>query len=373
MQSREALTLIGALGLFAAIGLWFVGKESLAEEVPPDAAPTVTEPARSTPTGDVPRESHVVPRDHVQIEEAFGKRDGKPVDAVVATTGTIKGDVQLAVSALDRITSITIHVEEARRPVDDGGQYFAPRRFTVPAKMGPGTPTFEVTGIPFSTYPWVVSAYAPGLNGTRRTLVIDEQNPVVDDVVLTITPGGPFSVLLRDQDMAPYPGVDVRLQPTGEPAGRAAKAGVSDNFGGVVFEDVLAGEYQIHVSQGGQPLLEPSKVSVQPGAALVSARIQGQGHTVTIPRGVALQLRIADVNGYGLGDVQASATATDTRKVKVLEKSSDHGGNLEFPYLTPGVWQIDVYKNDFQRGTRMVTIKAGEVPELMEFQLVRLR
>lgn len=372
MQSRDALLLIGALCLFAGVGVVFLGKESMAEEIPPSANAPV-EPVGPRPMPAAPVDAVVAPTgDEVAPVTATMSRKERSVGDR-ALTGTVRGDIQLAVSVLDRIGKITIHVEEARRPVNEKGEYFAPRKFTVPATMGLGTPTFEVTGIPFSEYPWVVTAFAPGLNGTQRTIVLNEQTPVVDDIVLAITPGGPFTVLLRDQDLAPYSGVDVLMQPVGEPLGRAPQRGVSDNFGSVVFENVLAGEWTIHASQGGQALVDPSRISMQPGTSVVSPRFQTQGCTVTIPRGFALQLRIADVNGYGLADATASATATDRSKLTVLEAASDHGGNLAFPHLTPGEWQIDVMKTDFQRSTRKITIKVGELPDVQEFRLVRLR
>jgi len=370
MQSRDLFLLIGALCLFTGTGIVFLGKESMAEEISPGTAAPTAAAATTPPAAEPAVAAHS--GDEVQVVEASvsGKRGAEPGSA---TTGTVRGDIQLAVSVLDRIRTITIHVEEARRPINEKGEYFAPRKFTARATTGPGTPTFEVTGIPFSEYPWVVTAYAEGLNGTKRTVVLNEQTPVVDDIVLAITPGGPFTVLLRDQDLTPYAAVDVLMQPVGEPLGRAPKRGVSDNFGSVVFEDVLAGDWMIHVSQGGQALVDPPRITMQPGTGIVSQRIQTQGHTVTIPRGVPLSLRISDVNGYGLADATASATATDRSKLTVLEAASDHGGNLQFPHLTPGEWQIDVLKTDFQRSSRKVTIKPGEVPSVQEFQLVRLR
>lgn len=376
MRPRDLWTLVGTLCLLAGLGIVFLGQESMAESVHPDSdLPPVTAPVegdarkRETPAA---AEGVLTGRPDVAVAEA-SSAVAQREDTSGWTTGIVRGDIQVAVSVLDRIKTITIHVEEARNAVDQGGPYKRPHRFVVPVTMGRGTPTFEVTGIPFSEYPYIVTAHAPGLNGGRRTVAIDAQNPLADDLVLAITPGSPFTVLLRDQDMAPYIGLDIGLTPVGEPLGRPRQNGTSDNFGSVVFEDVLAGDYKIQVAQSGQVLIEPQVVSVQPGPRLVSSRIQSQGHTVTIPRGVALPIRIADVRGYGLADVAVSATAADKVKLTVLEAVTDLGGNVVFPHLTPGVWQIDVLKMDYQRGTRMVTIKPGEIPSPQEFQLVRLR
>lgn len=376
MRLRDLSILLGTLCLLAGLGVAFLQQDSMAEELaPPDAAPSRAvdpgperTPDASTPTAAASHggSDSVVAADAVATKER--------VDTAGWTSGVVRGDIQLAVSVLDRIKTITIHVEEARNPVERPGTTLRqPYRRVEAVKLGAGTPTFEVTGIPFSEYPYVVTAHAPGLNGGRRTVTLDKDHPLVDDVVLAITAGAPFTVLLRDQEVAPYPALDVLLQPIGVPLGRPKKHGTSDNYGSVVFEDVLAGDYDIHVAQGGQPLVDPQRVTVQPGAHAMSAKLQSQGHTVVIPRGTTLQLRVHDVRGYGLAEVTATATAADKVRLTTLEATSDFGGNITFPHLTPGTWQIDVLKTDFQRATCMVTIKAGEAPPLQEMQLIRLR
>ena len=363
---------MGALGVVAAGGLVLLTHDSFEVEVPP-AAPTSDEApaAVAAPTSpDAAPAEGAVTRTDIPAVEAVGSRKAT---GAARTTGVVRGDIQLAVSALPRLQSMTVAVEEARAPIGRDGTFQPPHRLIVPIEMSEGTPTFEVTGIPFSEYPYVVSVYSPGLNGTRRTVVIDEAHPLVDDIVLAITPGAPFSVLLRDQDAAPYIGLDVRLSPFGEPAGRPRHAGTSDTFGSVVFENVLAGEYQLDVSLGGQPIGEQQKVTVQPGNFAYTTAVQGQGHTVTLPRGTPLQLQVSDVAGYGVAEVRITATATDRPRVKVLEAVTDFGGRAEFPHLLPGVWQIDVIKHDFQRSHRMVSIQAGQPAATEQFRIVRLR
>jgi hypothetical protein len=244
----------------------------------------------------------------------------------------------------------------------------------VPVRRGPGTPTFEARDIPFSAYPYVVSVYSPGLNGTRRTVTIDADSPLVDDVVLTITPGSPFSILLRDQDAGPYPGLEVTVLPVGEPLGRRTSVGTSDNFGSVVFEDLLAGDYQLTVRLGGQPIGEMQTITVQPGHANFQATArQGQGYTVTVPRGAPQSVQVSDVAGYGVAEVKVTATAADRIHAKALEAVTDYGGKAEFAHLTPGRWQLDVEKDGFQRSHLMVKIVDGEPPTPQQVRLVRLR
>lgn len=380
MQKRELWTLIGALAVIATIAIILIGRETMAEELAPrvnapQEAPAAPNEAPAAPSSAAVADGVFTGRGSAHASDATPQPRAPSDGDSAPATGIVRGDIQVAVAVLDRIKTITVHVEEARNPVGPDGRFTPPRKFVVPATMGPGTPTFEVTGVPFSEYPYVVTAYAPGLNGTRRTITIDHSTPVVDDVVLQISGGAPFTVLLRDQDQAPYLGVDVLMQPVGDPLGRPKKNGTSDNFGSVVFEDVLAGDYLVHVTENGQPLNEPEKVTVQPGTRATTAKVQTQGHTVSIARGMSLPVRVADISGYGLADVTVSATATDRVKLTVVspEQTTDYGGNIVLRHLTPGTWQIDVQKTDFQRCTRTVTIKPNEPPAPLDLQLVRLR
>ncbi len=375
MRARDLSILGGALCLAAGAGLVFLSQESRADELPPDAA-AVEVPAASTDTAPPPP---------ALATEAVDRRSGGGAADAAApnrgldrpdtqgwTKGVVKGDIQLAVSVLPRITTMTVVVEEARSAITAQG-FQPPTRFLVPIKLGAGTPTFEVTDIPFSAYPYVVSVHAPGLNGSRRVVTIDAGNPLVDDVVLAITPGAPFTVLVRDQDAGPYTGLDVRLLPVGEPAGRPRTQATTDNFGSIVFENVLAGDYQILVSQSGQSLGEAQTVTVQPGNVSFQSKIQGQGHVVTIARGVPLQVQINDGAGYGVGDAKVTATATDKIKLTALEATTNDGGRADFTHLTPGVWHVVVEKDKFERRDLNITIKAGQPPEFRELRLRRLR
>ncbi|MBX3461688.1 MAG: carboxypeptidase regulatory-like domain-containing protein [Planctomycetes bacterium] len=372
MRLRDLLILATLVAVFGGAGLWFTSQESLAVELPP-GGPAAAGGEERPPAGSAP--ATAVSGDHaIPLAADAAARAPRRQDTAGWTHGIVRGDIQLAVSVLDRIQTISVAVEEARRAIAADGSFRNPYRAIVPVRLGAGTPTFEIRDIPFSEFPYIVSVHAPGLNGSRRTVVIDADTPLVDDVVLTISPGSPFSLLLRDQDALPYTGVQVQLVPTGEPHGRRGAVATSDSFGSVVFEDVLAGDYQVRTSVGGQPVGEMQTLTVQPGlGSFQGSAVRGQGHTLTIPRGVPLVVDVADAAGYGVAEALVKATATDRIKLTELEATTDYGGKARFPHLTPGVWQIDVSKDGFQRSHRLVTIQAGQEPPAQQVQLVRLR
>lgn len=369
MRPRDLLILIGALALCAAAGVALATRDSYAVELPTTRAEDPVPAAAVGSRGDAGVASGELPaRPRPVAAEATA---APRTDTAGWTSGVVRGDIQLAVSALGRLRSMSVAVEEARQAIS-GDTFRNPWRTIVPVELGVGTPTFEVRGIPFSEYPYVVSVFAPGLNGTRRTVTIDATTPLVEDVVLTITPGAPFSVLLRDQDAAACPGVDVRMLPVGEPFGRKAHTGTSDNFGSVVFEEVLAGDYELHTSRGGQPIGEAHAVTVQPGHSMFQASVRGQGHTITIPSGIGLEVRVRDSAGYGVAEATVKAIATDRIRLTEVELTTDYGGHCRFEHLPPGRYQVDVWKEGYQRTHRILTLRAGEPPEPQEFLLVRL-
>jgi hypothetical protein len=288
------------------------------------------------------------------------------------TNGVIRGDIQLSVAALDKIKSIQVIVEEARGEFDAGGNFRRRWQKVVPVERGVGTPTFEVTDVPFSDYPYQVIVYSPGLNGSRRMVSLSQQAPFVGDVVLAITPAAPFSILVRDQDNLPFTGVDVLLQPVGDPAGRPVQRGTSDNFGSLVLPSVLAGDYQLSVSEGGQLLTPTQTITVQPGASYRTA-VQGQCHTVSAPRGVGVTFQVHDSSGYGIPEAKVSAICSDRVRLTTVETLTDGGGRATFSHLQPGRWQVTVEKDRFQRVDLMLTMQLGQPAETRNVKLIRLR
>jgi hypothetical protein len=296
----------------------------------------------------------------------------RKLDTTGWTAGRIKGDIQIAVSVLDRIESIAVVIAEARNPIANG-KYTPAFHRVVPVVRGRGTPTFDIDDIPFSDHPYVVSVSAPGLNGNRRTLTIDQSRPYCDDILLSITPGVPLSVLLRDQDNLPFAGLDVQLIPTGEPAGRRGHRHTSDGYGSLVFDDVLAGDYQVLVHATNQPVLEPRTITVQPGLYTYGRKVQAQSQTLVVPRGVPVRVSVHDRAGYGIGDVRVVATKTDQTLLKAPELSTDIGGFADFSHLAPGTWQFSVQKQGFAPWDCQRTLKQGQDLLTLDVTLVPAR
>jgi hypothetical protein len=374
MPRQQTTLLCAALALAAAsAALWALPGDATptAPPAPPAVDPTIadqpsTPSATGTPANSVPPPTAVAPPVPLVDDGARAR-----VDTRGWTSGVVKGDIQLAVSVLDRIQSVRVEIEESRNRTPGGP---APFRRVEPLTLGRGTPTFEIRDIPFSAYPYVVTVLSPGLNGSRCTLAIDERTPLVDDVLLRITPGAPLTILLRDQDATPLQGVDVHAMPVGEPHGRTAHRGVSDNFGSVVFLDVLAGDYEVQCSQAGQLLVPPHTLGVQPGVnAAAQANVRGQGHTITIERGVPVTLLVADGAGYPIVDAAVVATATDRIKLTEIPTTTDAVGRASFARLQPGLWSFSIQTDRYENWQRQLTLKPDQEPLHLDVRLVPRR
>ena len=81
--------------------------------------------------------------------------------------------------------------------------------------------------------------------------------------------------------------------------------GQTDGYGCAVFESVLSGDYRLYAGQGGMQLTEPEIVTVQQGARLYGNKIQGQGHTLVVQRGVPVQISVFS-GGYGVADAKVN-------------------------------------------------------------------
>ncbi len=367
MHQRNVSILVGILCLGLAAGVVLFSQDTLAttyEDVPtylkaPVEAPTAPAAALEA----APAEGTFQRSDQVAVASAPQREDTSGW-----TSGIIRGDVQLAVSVLDKLTTMTVIVEEMRSSFGNDGQ--APRRIMQPVERGRGTPTFEVRDVPFSDYPYRVTLHAPGLNTSARTLSVTETQPLHEDVVLAVTSGAPYSILLRDQDGGAHPDVDLLLMPQGLPHGRPRLAGKTDNFGSVVFESVLAGQYELIATMQGQPFGEREVVTVQPGKRNFGRKIQGQGHVMTIARGVQLDLEVGD-GAYGIEGAKVTLVRTDRRRLKEFETTTDALGRARFPHLQAGKWQVTVERPKFRRVDRQITLQADTGPQLQRFVLKR--
>ena len=363
MNTRSlALLIVAALVCLAAATLIF-SRESLAT-----SSLDYLEAAPVEPVAD--REAHAP----APAEGTFRPSEG-PVVASSAplredtggwTSGLIRGDIQLAVSVLDRLGSMTVIVEEVKANFTGS----PPRRIMQSVERGLGTPTFEVRDVPFSEYPYRVTLHVPGLNASSRTLSVNEDQPLHEDVVLSVSPGAPYSVLLRDQDGGAHPDVDLSMRPAGLPHGRPPLHGKTDNFGSAVFESVLAGSYELVATLQGQPFGEPEIVVVQPGMRNFGRKIQGQGHLMTVPRGVQLEVEVGD-GFYGIEGAEVTLVRTDRRRLKELKATTDGIGRVRFPHLQPGLWQLTVERQAFRRVDRQFTLKPDMEPQFRRIQLKR--
>ena len=127
---------------------------------------------------------------------------------------------------------------------------------------------------------------------------------------------------------------------------------------------------------GGSDHPPPAKLgggTRQTGVRLYQNRIQGQGQTLTIPRGMPLEVRVHDPRGYGIPDARIRIQATDRLRLTQFDATSDADGRVTFPYLTPGVWQIDVTKDRYQTRAKQITVKDRTPIDLQQIQLLLAR
>lgn len=374
MNSRNLSLLTAIVCIGAAVGIWLFGQGAQAVELPPGGDLDDAKIVESV-VSDQDSEPHVATGDLLKSNQVTvnpAQANQQKEDTSDWTSGTIRGDVKLAVSVLDKLGSITAIVEEVRSSFENGGNYKPPVRIYAQVDRGEGTPTFTIRDVPFSDFPYRVTLHAAGLNGSQRTLTVNKEQPL-HDIVLSITPGAPFSVLLRDQDFGPHSGVDLLLRPVGLPNGRVRLAGKTDNFGSVVFESVLAGNYELVPTVDNKPFGEVATVTVLPGNRNYDRKIQGQGYVMTIPRGVDVTLRVHDINGYSMPGCAVTAVKTDQRKLVEPGGETDLRGELLFKNLKPGTWMFTVQFKGFKRVDMQITLKQDQEPLRKEIRLVRNR
>lgn len=373
MVSRDRLVLLVLAVLLLGGGLVLLQGPGPA---PPPAPGAVDDPAASQPSGPGEVASPAAGEfdDGQSVPALAAPREVRP-DTTGWTHGIIRGDIAMAVNTIDRIESLLVVVEEQRLRNGPDGTTRELHRQMVPVEFDRrSTPTFEVRKVPFSKYPYLVTLYSPGLNGSRRTVTIDAQSPLADDVVLQLTAPGPFTLLVRDQDGLPHADLDVRLLPVGDPQGRPRHDGRTDSYGSAIFPSVLGGEYQVLLMQGGQVLLQPApSLTVQADARLYMTQIQGQGQTVMLPRGMPLEVRAVDVRGYGVPDARVKVYATERLKLTERELTTDASGRARFEHLAPGIWQIDVQKDGYQPRAQRITIQDRQPHDPVDVQLIWLR
>lgn len=375
MRPRDLTVMLGILGLGAAAGIAFLGQDTFALTLVPPG-PEASQPrdatVDSTPTA-VPAIGDVESSDVAAAQASHVRGDQTPsVDTTGWTKGLIRGDITIAVAALEHLQSISVLVEEMRSAIDQDGKVVRPESKVVRVERGLGTPTFQVDDVRFSDHPYRVSVYAPGLNGGSAIVTIDKDHPIAD-VELTITPGAPYTVFVRDQDNVPHHRIDVRLLPVGAPAGRPKLQGTTDNSGAAVFGSVLAGDYQLYLSNNGQLVTEVKTLTVQGRMPMRAGVVSGQSTNVVVPRGVEVNLVVHDAAGYGVAGAKVTAIATDRVRATELQGEADAHGRVQFPHLQPGSWHLQIEKENFQRVDLQLRLTAGQEPQQKDVRMVRLR
>jgi hypothetical protein len=362
VKQREILILSSTLVLLTAVGASvFVldadpVRGAALEGVPhtPPAAEPAPPPAESALVADAGAERSPAASDPVQAT------------AAAPSSGVIRGHVTLSASVLDRLETITVRVIEA---VNDAS---GTRPFThlqaVRYEPGDATPTFTIHGVPFSRYGYVVQAYVPDLNGSEQVVTLDADHPTAD-VVLGIQPGVPFTVLLRDQMHNPLEGLEVTMTPIGSPMGRHNLRKVTDNFGAAVLESVLRGAYRVAVGPPGAPLIPPVDVEVQPPGAGLSA----QSHTIVVPRGHKLAVRVVGPAGYGMKEAEVHVVASSDIQFREYKQTTDLAGLAEFPHLVAGSYWVNVTAPEYSRRTLPVKVPTDSPPPELLVRLVPSR
>lgn len=380
MRPRDLIFVCGTLALGALAGLAFLSQETLATVRPPNVQPP-DGPAAETSSRDSHAsvaEGSAVREDsapEVAVDASAKRRENQP-DTSNWTKGVIRGDIMVAASIFGQLKTLTVLVEEQRSAIGPNGEVQRPVRMMVPAKMGLGSPTYEVTDVPFSDHPYKVSVYAEGLNGSMRIVTLDKNTEPVDGAVvveaqLSVTPPSPYTVFVRDQDGKPYLDTDVRLQPVGDPLGRPRLAGKTDGFGAAVFGSVISGDYQLFVSESGQLLCDVQTITVFDG---LHARLgTPQAQSVVVPRGVQVELSIHDAAGYGVPEANVKAVATDRVRHTEIPGTTDAQGRLVFPHLQAGTWHVQIEKDGFQRADLQLNLTQGQEPQTRSVRLIRLR
>jgi len=134
-----------------------------------------------------------------------------------------------------------------------------------------------------------------------------------------------------------------------------------------VFGSVLAGDYQLFVSDSGQLLCDVQTIPVQDW---ISAP---QSMSVVVPRGVQVELLVHDAAGYGIAEANVKAVATDRVRHTEIPGTTDGQGRLVFPHLQAGSWHVQIEKDGFQRADLQLNLTQGQETQYRDVRLVRLR
>ncbi len=374
MSPRQIFLLIGTLAVMALAGVAVLNlPDDLADgESLPDGPEPPMEAQGEPPGGNggtMQGEPGVISGQHTR-----GERSVRNAEAVAAGAGTIDGRIALDTSVLGKFQSYTVEVieevnENARRDGD-------PKPFRTAHQFAYdfGTPYFTIAGIPFSRHSYLVRLHVPQLNGTQARVHITKDQPI-GEVQLGLMSGVTFIVLLRDQRQTPRQGLSVQMAPEGDPAGRAVHRKTSNNFGQVIFEDVVQGDYKIYVGPINAPMNVPKKISVLPINAIFHKDghrgVRTQSTSVLVPSGAPVTVEVYDNYGYPLADAQLEAHQIEVQRYFSYKGKTDRAGRHVFDHLPVGKYQLTVHKPGYSRRTHKVEIKDEDRSKRVRVELHR--
>jgi hypothetical protein len=359
MKARDIAFLAAALLLLSGVAM-VVWKQPVAASAGTFALDP--DPAAAAPSGEaapaVPIAAEAAPvvaaEPRTEAPAASGRRHG-----------AIRGHIALSADVVSTLRFVHVRIQEAHAGSDDGDH--VPFMTTLREDIGPnlGTPEFYCDGVPFSVFGYTVSVLAEGMNGSQQFVQVNEGRKVAD-VTLSVTAPTPFTVLLRDQLLNPVPSQQVFMVPVGEPRGRPMLTKEADSFGAAVFAAVLQGDYEIRVGAVNEPIANPQRITV-------IAHAGARSTTIEVPIGFDLTVLAQAAGGWGVKDVVITAYATDTKRYRKYEGTSDYSGKVVFAHLPPGEYQLNASPEGFERWSKKVKVAEQGPGEPVIAQLIPRR
>ena len=377
LSPRQTLPLIGTAAMLAVAGIVFLefgGEDELQDDFElPAQVPADPAPGHEGSRGDT-----------IQMQGDADTTGGRPAErteriprqvAAGATTGIIDGRIALDTSVLNKFHTYTIEVvEEINENAHREGSKRPFRKVQQFAYDQIGTPFFTLEGIPFSRHNYLVRVQVAQLNGSQARVHVTKDKPC-GEVQLGIMPGVIFTVLLRDQRQIPRQDLSIQMVPEGNPPDRPVYRGTSNNYGQVLFENVVQGDYKIYVGHLNAPMNVPEKVTVLPVNAVYSKgghrNVSTQSTLVLVPSGAPVTVEVTDRFGYGVADAELEMHQIEVTRYFAYKAKTGANGRHVFEHLPVGKYQLSVHKPGFGRRTQKLQIKEEDRAKLQKIQLRR--
>lgn len=361
VKKFDSLLVLGCLGILGAIAA-IIG---LAGD-PVEAGERLPEPVSARPH-DVASPAPADPGQPAALGTVEPLQTArKRAESAHRSDGRIDGRLTIATSALPQLREITLTILEARNQITPPRAEQVPHTQSQLVVWEPHAPTPEFTfeHVPFSEHGYLVSAFAPGLNGSEMLVHVTKERPIAE-AVLGITAGVPFSVLVRDQQQVVVADVLVSLVPQGLPQGRPMLQKNADNYGAAVFESVLRGQYKLVAGPLHAPLADAKEICVQADSGM-----SVQCATLCVPRGSHVNIQVFGPSGIGVQNAEISAVQTDSTLYRKTPGKTDQSGQCLLQHLAAGSYQISVHAAGYDLWARNVEVKLGGGTQQVEVRLV---